>query len=151
MGDAPDRQHGTWVEFEYDKRGFGMLDIREAGHLVMQYAARTGSINQWLELVKAIRPGIWSMRKPSVMTSEKGMYIKDPAHGWKIRLWTPEGVWSRYLIHPDGNKPGTAGCLGILNLDAHDMRRYFDKRLTQQPLIPVYINTPVEDGGYWYA
>jgi hypothetical protein len=56
--------------------------------------------------------GIYTLEAP-VITDEKGM--KDVnGFGWKTRL-VPQFKTERFglLIHPDGNIPGTKGCIGI--------------------------------------
>ena len=101
------------VSFAYNKKGYGALCVWKNNRLEECFPCRTGSINGNEMLVNAIRPGIWTAREDVVKTSEIAMVVDGV--GFKLRLWTPEGAWSHYLIHPDGNKPGSEGCIVSLN------------------------------------
>lgn len=129
------------MSFSYDDRGYGVLSVYDGTLVVKSVRCRTGSINKKGALVNAIRPGVWTIKKPSVDTTEPGM-INDAGIGWKVRMWTPEGEWSHYLIHPDGGKGGTRGCIGILKEDL-SMRECIDETLLLQETIRVYINKPI--------
>ena len=103
------------LTFQYNHLGFGALCIWKNDRSEECFPCRTGSINGNEKLVNAIRPGIWTAREDVVKTSEIAMVVDGV--GFKLRLWTPEGAWSHYLIHPDGNKPGSEGC--IVSLKNH--------------------------------
>jgi len=142
---------GWYLEFRYDTRGFGMLRLHQDHLIPLEYAARTGSIDRQLYLVHSIPFGVWTITEPPVDTDEVAMTI-EPGLGWKVRMLTPEGLWSRYLIHPDGNRPGTAGCIGIQGESALDLKQRIAEILNAQKEIPVYVNTPIpEDGIYAQA
>lgn len=101
--------------FQYDKKGYGDLLLWRGGRLLDSFRCRTGSIDSAGKLINAIKPGIWTAREPVVITDEIAMVVDG--FGFKLRLWTPDGKWSHYLIHPDGNKPGSDGC--IVSLSGH--------------------------------
>jgi len=136
---------GFYVTFNYDERGYGPLKLFHDGVNVYERRSRTGSINTRGELVNAIRPGIWKGFGPPTDTTEVSMTI-TPGKGWKWRMWTPEGKWSRYLIHPDGHKPGTKGCIGLLETDGRDLYNLLEGAAEVQAFVPVYINTPIDTG-----
>ena len=98
-------------KFKADKRGYGDLELYKDGKFEGKWKARSGSCDKEGKLVNSISSGIWTMRTAPVKTKEKGMVVDG--FGWKIRLWTPKGQWSHFLVHPDSNKPGTRGCIGI--------------------------------------
>jgi len=97
------------AEFVYDKRGYGNLIFFKEGKPSYFIYCRTGYIDKAGNLKNAIYPGAWTGKEPPVTTTEEAMMVGD--FGYKFRLWTPEGKWSRYLIHPDGGKPGSEGCI----------------------------------------
>ena len=103
------------VSFDYNKLGFGPLCVWKNDRIVDCFPCRTGSIDQSGKLINNIRTGIWTAREDVVYTNEIAMVAGGI--GFKLRLWTPEGAWSHYLIHPDGNKPGSEGC--IVSLKNH--------------------------------
>lgn len=131
------------LEFFYNARGFGDLRLMgETQYPVDSYSCRTGSIDKDLKLKNALPAGKYEIIEPSVKTDEIGMYIHN-GRGWKIRLYrvkkNGELKYTHYLIHPDGNKPGTGGCIGIQGTDAPALREELDRVLTQQGKIPVTI------------
>jgi len=127
-----------YIQFKYDERGFGKLICMEG----LSFDCRSGSINTDGELVNVIRPGVWTIREPSVDTTEPGMVVEE-GEGWKIRMWTPEGEWSHYLIHPDGGKGGSLGCIVTIGTTASKLRKALDDTLQRQEMIKVYVNTTV--------
>jgi hypothetical protein len=136
-----------FLEYQYNDRGRGQLKLHNDSLLAYEIEARTGSINKAGRLVNNIRPGVWSITSKSVETTEKPMRWEDKeGYGWKIRMNTPEGMTSRYLIHPDGGKGGrgngTAGCIGTQG-NAFQLRFDLDKILDTQDDIEVYVNTPI--------
>jgi len=141
------KQH--FFTFEYGVAGFGALVLHNNSLVELQHWARTGSRNRKGKLVKAIPLGLWAIRRPSVDTTEAGMTI-TPGMGWKVRLYrhrpgkTPEWGWTHYLIHPDGNLPGTLGCVGLQDSDGVVMRNYIDRVLLTQELIEVRVGVFLE-------
>ena len=103
------------LTFSYNHLGFGPLCVWKDDRLVDCFPCRTGCIDANRKLINAIRPGVWTARENVVRTSEIAMVVDNV--GFKLRLWTPDGAWSHYLIHPDGNKPGSDGC--IVSLSRH--------------------------------
>lgn len=133
-----------YIIFKYDESGRGMLELHNDSLIEIFVEARTGSINRKGKLVNAIRPGLWTIRNFTVDTTEKAMEWES-GMGWKVRMWTPEGKWSRYLIHPDGGKSkgnGTKGCIGIQG-NGIDLRYDIDAIVALQDQIKVYINQEV--------
>lgn len=127
------------LSFSYNDKGRGVLTLYNGRTIIKSCKCRTGSIDSSGSLVNAIKPGVWTVREPSVDTTESGM-IGPAGIGWKTRMWTPEGEWSHYLIHPDGGKGGTKGCIGIQG-DGFKMRELIDEALQSQEMVLVYVNT----------
>ncbi len=126
------------LSFDYNKLGFGALCIWKNNRLEECFPCRTGSINGNEKLVNAIRPGIWTAREDVVKTSENAMVAGGI--GFKLRLWTPEGAWSHYLIHPDGNKPGSEGC--IVSLKNHsELGVQLKQIMAVMRVLPVEVGT----------
>lgn len=130
--------------FDYDDRGHGALILFDCNIPILKYKARTGSINRALELVNAIRPDAWHIIQPSEYTEEPPMVI-TPGRGRKVRLWLKLGNSGRYertgyLIHPDGGKPGSEGCIVTIKDDAVELFKQIDEALKIQKIIPVYVN-----------
>ena len=110
-------------------------------YLLDSYLCRTGSVGTDGRLKNAITIGDYAIIKKSVFTDEVGMYIHSGG-GWKMRLYRVNDgkcEFTRLLIHPDGNKPGTLGCLGIQGTDAPALRVELDKVLEEQGKIPVLV------------
>jgi hypothetical protein len=129
------------IQFDYNTRGRGTLRLRNDSLIELFVKCRTGSIGGGGRLKNAIAPGVWSIQEPCVDTDETAMQW-EPGKGWKARLYTPEGEWSHYLIHPDGGKVlgnGTLGCIGTQGTYI-ELRQAIDKILTFQDVIKVYIN-----------
>lgn len=79
----------------------------------------------------SISIGIYSVEKPIVLLDKayNDAYKRDGVP-WYARL-TPQFNCERtgLLIHPDGNLPGTLGCLGVLDNDQdllHILKQIFD-------------------------
>jgi len=138
--------------FGYDKRGYGYLVLFEKHRIKAQWYCRSGSCNWRGTLVNAIEQKTWFINSgPEVPAPQERhkMYIEDaPGRPWKIRLWpyptySGHDPISRYLIHPDGNKSGTAGCIGTQNSNAEDLLKFFDDFFLNNPteLIPVRVTS----------
>ena len=126
------------LEFDYDVFGRGKLEVFDEGRRIMSYNTRTGSIRTDGSLANPIPIGDWSIQEATVDTSEQGMYIA-PGAGWKARLYTPKGKWSHFLIHPDGGRGGTMGCLGVQNTDAPELRAKIDQMVREQGVVPMVV------------
>lgn len=125
------------LTFQYNHFGYGPLCVWKDGRLVDCFACRSGSIDSKRKLINAIRPGIWTAREDVVKTPEIAMVVDGV--GFKLRLWTPEGAWSHYLIHPDGNKPGSEGC--IVSLNRHiALFSVLSKIMKVTEVLPVEVN-----------
>lgn len=99
-------------KFEYDNRGYGDLIIYNGDTVVDYWECRSGSIDTAGKLVHAIDKTLWRIIEKSVETSEIAMIVDG--YGRKSRLYRVDdkGVhWTHYLVHPDGNKPGSEGCI----------------------------------------
>ena len=136
-----------YLEFQPDARGFGRLVMHNDSLMIHDYPARTGYISARGSLINAISSGVWTGRTPPVMTIERAMWIAGPDHGWKYRLWDPRGRWTHFLIHPDGNLPGSDGCIVIQGTDAPELFQTLTKIYTLQKIIPVFIGVPVPESG----
>jgi hypothetical protein len=130
------------LEFFYNVRGFGELRLMEGDMMIDSYLCRTGSIGHDGKLKNGLPVGDYVIIEPSVNTDELGMYIHKGA-GWKIRLYRVQKDGqlkrTRLLVHPDGNKPGTLGCIGIQGTDAISFRHELDGALKMFGRIPVIV------------
>lgn len=126
------------LKFEYDKRGRGELVLLKDDEVFRSWPCRTGSITPKLELVNALDPVDWQILAPSEWTDESAMCIEGK--GWKIRLYTTDGRFTHYLIHPDGGLGGTKGCIGIIGTVAIPLKELLDEALTKQLNIPVHVS-----------
>jgi hypothetical protein len=136
-----------YLEFQPDHRGFGRLVMHNDSLIVHDFPARSGHVNARGNLVDAIGRGIWTGREPPVKTAERAMWIAGPDHGWKYRLWDPRGRWTHFLIHPDGNLPGSMGCIVIQGTDAPELFQCLSKVHTLQSAVPVFIGIDVPPSG----
>jgi hypothetical protein len=118
------------MAFAYGSRGYGELILRDKGNMIYQWWARSGSTNQAGQLVNVISPQEWYLCSgPETPVASEAWVMT--VHGklgspWKQRLWpipTYSGhePISRFLIHPDGGKPGTAGCIGLQNTNGMEL------------------------------
>lgn len=146
-----------WFKFNYDRRGFGDLEFYDKYSKVDQlsFKARTGS-NQFrngaIALVNAIEPRTWFLPSGPETTPESGMFVKgELGYGWKWRLWKKENpsdterlvkYRSRLLIHPDGNLPGSLGCIVTIKTNAMDLYHFAKRLHSNYPgtVIPVLVN-----------
>lgn len=132
-----------YLTFKTDERGFGKLTLHTDG-FDFSFDARTGSISTSGKLINNISSGIWTIKEQPVDTEEIAMVVAGI--GWKARLYTPEGNWSHYLIHPDGNLPGTLGCIGIQKTNAVFLRDAIKQAIAEQQTIRCYVNCEPEKG-----
>lgn len=139
------------VKFEYDKYGYGPLCFYKDNRLRDCFPCRTGSINRSGQLVNAIYPGLWhgieytelseSHREiePSLFIKINGVYV-----GIKLRLQTPDGKWSHYLIHFDGSIDGehdgngSDGC--VVSLKRHlELKEILKNIMAVMRVLPVEV------------
>jgi len=134
------------LNFQYNERGFGLLNLCEDGKELNSALARTGSLNydnDELHLLNAIDAGIWKIIDPSVDTIESGMRY-DGESGRKIRLYREDGTFTHYLIHYDERNDGTKGCIGVQDAEeTEEIIHLLDTALKMQDQIMLYINHPV--------
>lgn len=94
-------------------------------------------------LFSPIPPGVYTAPPNALMTGNLNKAVGVPYHpnfdkisyedkkGLKWFLWLGTG---NYGIHPDGNVPGTKGCIGIVQDDTQDifdlLKRYATNGLT---------------------
>ena len=66
--------------------------------------------------------GTYEVKKYNVVVnSNEAGYQSPSGKGWFIPLQAPAGITrSGFGIHPDGNVEGTAGCIGLVGLDADE-------------------------------
>ena len=131
-----------YITFHYNDIGRGKLRIHKNVDNLLTVDARPGSINTLGELANVIKSGKWIVKTPHEPTEEKAMIIGD-GKGWKTRLYTKDGEYTHYLIHPDGNKPGSLGCI-VTPTMAYNVRDFIDNILKDVDEIPVYINIKPE-------
>ena len=130
------------MSFEYNKtNGKGDLVLHDYDEIIGVWQAMTGVVKDG-KLKYNINPHTWYMiDKPQrpVESEYHRMYIKDkPGFGWKQRLWPipvprSHDPISHYLIHPDGNVPGTLGCLGLQGTNAPELYYFFKWIFTKEP------------------
>jgi len=138
------------VTFHYDKRGRGTLELRHFDAVVCTEECRTGSVDVTGALVNALRPGRWYLCDDPMDTAEEAMVVNGV--GWKMRLYEPD--WydrdvyhtTGYLIHPDGGRGGTLGCVGTQGpaLTLREALRNA-RRLTDKGVLPLDVWKEEED------
>ena len=134
-----------YLSFTPNNRGYGRVVLHNDSLIVFDHIARTGSIGPSGKLVDPIYAGTWMGRELPVKTTERGMWIARSGYGWKYRLWDPRGNWSHYLIHPDGNAPGTFGCIGLVDDDCLDLFSLLTVVHKKQSAVPVLVGIPEPD------
>jgi hypothetical protein len=131
------------LEFAFNYRGYGDLVLFDNGNVVDRMLCRTGSISDEGLLVNSIALADWYLTETSVDTEEKAMSTVVGIDGWKIRLYQmePNGdlLYTHYLIHPDGNLPGTDGCIGIQGTNAEAFRLELDQAVKEQGKVHVNV------------
>ena len=122
------------LSFEYGNRGYGELILFRNDKIIDVWWSRTGSCNTENKLVNTIDPHLWylisSPELPHESEYEKMAVLDRHGFGWKQRLWpipcpAEHDPISHFLIHPDGNLPGTSGCVGIQNSNAIGLFYFF--------------------------
>lgn len=134
------------LTFQYNHLGFGALCIWKNDRIEECFPCRTGSIDGDGKIVNAIPVGVWTAFEFTLLPAshreiEPSLFVKigDEWLGYKLRLRTPEGAWSHYLIHPDGNKPGSEGC--IVSLNRHiALFSVLSKIMKVTEILPVEVN-----------
>jgi hypothetical protein len=133
--------------------GRGIVEVHNDSLIEWFHCARTGSVNRLGQLVNPIPDDReWAIRDRPVMIDphlEPALAINGV--GWKVRLWNCMGnsekwEFSHYLFHPDGNLPGSAGCIVFPEI-CLDFPKLIHLILDKQPIIPVYVNrgVPIEN------
>ena len=138
---ASDMAKEYFITFDYDKYGYGKLQLHNDSLLVCDTKSRTGSINQDGYLVNSIKQGQYIIPAPAVDSKEPGIYKEG--YGFKFRLWRlindiPTIEFTRLLIHIDAGLPGTLGCIGIQEVQEAIM---FRTRADQVFKIQYFIKT----------
>jgi hypothetical protein len=142
------------LSFRYDARGFGDLVLMQGHAPKADWKARTGSNRlkpdgKGTMLVNAIEPDLYTIRtgpEVPVKEEENKMWIPGvPGVPWKIRFWRKVGgEWTRtrLLIHPDGGKPGSDGCIVTVGTNGMVLRDYLEGLYRQDPetIIPVEVS-----------
>lgn len=114
------------------KTGKGHLQLIEAGISILKFPARSGSIDRDGTLKNFIPQQRYYLTDRPVMPADseldKMVVRKDTGHGWKQRLElypVPKGHdrTGSLLVHPDGGKGGSLGCLVTVGTNA--MSWYF--------------------------
>ncbi len=134
-----------YLEFQYNDLGRAPLRLHNDSLIPFECEARTGSVNIHGELNNAIKYGVWLIKDKPVATQEAGM-VWDGDWGWKVRLYTPKGEYSHYLIHPDGGKHrgnGTRGCIGLQG-GGYELKERLTMILKLQDEIKCFINSPIK-------
>lgn len=122
-------------QFHYNFRGHGYLVLLKNNKPRKVWSARTGSIGKDGKLKNALKDQLWYLISKPV-TAHKSEYdrmciLNVPGFAWKWRLWPipcprdhSYSARSRLLIHPDGGKGGTRGCLGLLGTNAMELYKF---------------------------
>ena len=132
-----------YLTFHYNDLGRGNIVLYKNCDEVMVKPARSGSIDGYGKLRNVIPAGKWIIKTKHEFTSEKGMCPKGITKSWKTRLYNKHGDFTHYLIHPDGNLPGSLGCIVTPDM-AYDLRDIIDEILEEVNEIPVYVNVRPE-------
>lgn len=132
------------MSFIYDQYGRGLLVTMCGDELIDRLRCRTGSISNNGTLVRPLPVDNYCLPEKSAATDEPGMWLDDPRYGRKIRLFRAHGNdWARtsYLIHPDGGKGGTGGCIGIEGSNARHFFSTIDRIIEEQHVIPLTVGS----------
>jgi len=133
------------LKFFYDSRGRGELELYKDDKVIDRYHCRTGSIDKNGKLVNALPITTYCLSDKSIDTTEEAMSVVAGIAGWKIRLWrVSKGgqlEFTHLLIHPDGGKGGTLGCIGIEGTNAVSFRHELDAAVKEQERVPVEVGT----------
>lgn len=121
------------ITFKYDNLGRGDVALWNNSICEKYWEARTGSLKDG-NLINAIEPLMYKIFDQPVWTDEEAMKIGD-AKGWKVRLYL-NGGYTHLLIHPDGGKGGTLGCIGTEET-AFDLKERISQILKEQQEITV--------------
>lgn len=135
-----------FLSFQFDNFGRGALKLREDSLVALSIPARTGSLRDMqgkTVLINSMPAGIWRILDKPVDTTETAC-VRTENEGWKVRLYTHQGQWTRFLIHPDGAKGGTEGCVGLQE-DGLDLRARLTQILKIQTEIFLFANVPSPD------
>jgi RHS repeat-associated protein len=117
------------------ERGAGVLTIYDKdGHLVAQASARSGSrgaqpINVWEWLVDRFI-------RVSDPTYRRGAFCDAFKNCWFLKLRDDLGR-TGLGIHPDGNVPGTEGCIGLTAPDSSEVAEILGRLDRDAPVIVV--------------
>ena len=129
-----------YIVFNFNERGRGNIVLYGSCDEVMVEEARSGSVDSLGRLKNVIAKGKWIIKKKHEVTSEKGMIIKGGSKvSWKTRLYNKNADFTHYLIHPDGNLPGSLGCIVTPDM-ALELRDEINELLDIVDEIPVYVN-----------
>ena len=143
-----------YIVFNYDETGYGDLSLHEDSLTALIIQSRTGSLRQTkdpitgsvasVDLVNALPVGEWLIMDAPVDTTESAMLVPGyKAGGMKVRLYTQCRAYTHYLIHYDGGKPGTKGCIGTQDGDKTlVLMDRISSILKLQKMISVYVNIP---------
>jgi hypothetical protein len=140
------------LRFVYDKLGYGSLVLTRDNEVLGQWEARSGYLDTEGNLQRCILPGTWYILFRPVWTNEEPM-CRTPGLGWKVQLWQAAEDLRRFdyngfLIHPDGGKPGSFGCIVLLDEADHDGLRLMglvESVLREQDMIVVHVES--QEGG----
>jgi hypothetical protein len=132
------------LNFLFDSHGFGdlLLLAGDGVSVLDRYVARTGSIDIMGKLINPMPIDIYRIQEHTEPTSEDGMWILDKAQGWKARLFVlSAGKWegTHLLVHPDGGRPGTLGCIGLQGTNGLSLRHEIDALIDAQKYIPMTV------------
>lgn len=137
------------LSFEYDHKGFGGLALYTGGsedRPEMIYDARSGSLDgKGGFSAKPISTTLewWVKDNPLLPAISETPAMSIGGIGWKLRLYYKVGpmyFYDGHCIHPDGAKPGTLGCIGIIGTHASIFRDRIIEIRKEQPLIRLYVS-----------
>jgi hypothetical protein len=129
-----------YLEFNYNDLGRGKLRVFDGNKEVFSIDSRSGYIDSAGRLQECIKQGVWWLKEKSVDTTEIAMFIPPETVGWKIRLFDSNKKFTHFLIHPDGNKPGSLGCI-VFDSMAPELRILLDKLIDSDNEYPLFCNT----------
>lgn len=124
------------LRFCYNSKGKGDLELLRNGEVVLKWFSRTGSINNAGVLVNACAPDTYQMTVAPIETDHIGMVVDG--EGW----WVPffkDGKRLHVGLHPDGNKPGTEGCVATIGTSALPLMSYLTKAIIDQKVVEITI------------
>jgi len=124
-----------FLEFEYDKFGYGKLILKNDSLIALEYDAVTGYISRMGLLKNEIKSGLYKIMLPP----------QDTNNGWKARIFNSLGMWTEYEMYSILNEYKhnfKMMYICILSDTAMDLRQRIHKILILQNKLKIFVKSP---------